>query len=514
MDEPIRILVIEDDESDAILLERFLAKSGQRVVLERIDHVSRLPTSFRSWDAILLDYMLPGANAPEVLKQIRAQDAEIPVIVLSGIVTEQQLVDVMRAGAQDCVLKSNMTRLVPALDREVREAARRKEQASLRVQLEQAQRMESVGRLAGGIAHDFNNLLGIVMGHAELAVRRLDPEHPASKNLNGIQEAARRAADLTRQLLAFGRKQTLEPQAVDVGATIDNISRLLQRVLGEDITIRVLRDPNLGRVRLDPVQLEQVAVNLAVNARDAMPKGGTLTFELANVSVDDAYKLYTAKMAPGEYVSLKVSDTGVGMSQEVQTRIFEPFFTTKPVGQGTGLGLATVYGIVKENGGWIWVYSEPDQGTSFSLYFPRCDKDAAAPAPVATAAPVGGSETLLLVEDQDALREITREVLQEAGYKVLDAAGPAQATAISRACREPIHLLITDVVMPEMPGPELAERLLGERPDMRILFLSGYSEEMAAIKKLNAIGVQYLQKPVTIQALSGAIRELLAVTST
>jgi two-component system cell cycle sensor histidine kinase/response regulator CckA len=510
MSQSLRVLIVDDNEADAILLQRFLGKSALPMVTERVAEAEGLLSALeRHWDAILLDYMMPGLTAPEALRHIRARDPIVPVIVLSGAATEQTLVDVMKAGAQDYVLKSNMARLVPALEREVAEAAKRREQESLRRQLELAQRMESVGRLAGGIAHDFNNLLGIVIGHAELAARRIAPDHPATKSLHGIQDAARRASELTRQLLAFGRKQTMEPQVVDLGETVDGVSRLLQRVLGEDITIRVDTDPSLGFVRLDPVQIEQVVINLAVNARDAMAQGGTLSFRLSNASVNDAYKLYSANMAPGEYVLLQVSDTGAGMAPEVQAHIFEPFFTTKPSGQGTGLGLATVYGIVKQSGGWIWVYSEPGQGTSFSIYFPRCDQVSAPPPSSVDATSTGGWETVLLVEDQDALREVTCDVLESAGYTVLTASGAVEARKMSDAHAATIHLLISDVVMPDMAGPDLAEVLLTQRPDMRVLFLSGYNEEMAAIKKLSAAGVKYLQKPVTIQALSAAMRELL-----
>jgi PAS domain S-box-containing protein len=350
------------------------------------------------------------------------------------------------------------------------------EKKALETRLLQAQKMEAIGRLTGGVAHDFNNLLGVIMGYGEMARRQLAPEHPVQGRLEQIQTAAARAADLTRQMLAFSRQQVLHPLPLDLNAAIAGARKMLERMLGEDVVFVERLAPNLGTVMADPSQMDQVLMNLAVNARDAMPRGGTLTFETSAVDLDEDYVSRHAAGRPGPHVMLSVTDTGVGMDDATQSRIFEPFFTTKPQGEGTGLGLATVYGIVKQSGGFIWVYSEPGQGATFKIYLPRMDQPArtgSLASPHAEAA--CGTGSILVVEDQESLRRMIQEILEHHGYTVLAAADGEAALELARRHTGPLDLLLSDVVMPGMNGRELADRLGVLRPGIRALFMSGYS---------------------------------------
>jgi signal transduction histidine kinase len=375
-------------------------------------------------------------------------------------------------------------------------------------QLRQSQKMEAIGRLAGGVAHDFNNLLTVIRGHGELVLRRLESEHPLRRNLQEIGLAAERASALTHQLLAFSRKQVLQPRTLDLGEVVERMDRLLQRLIGEDVELVTRRCPDLGSVRADPAQMEQVIVNLAVNARDAMPEGGVLSVELANAEVDETYTRGRPVVTAGPYVVLSVTDTGHGMDAETKARIFEPFFTTKEPGKGTGLGLATVYGIVKQSEGFIWVYSEPGRGTTFKIYLPRVDQP---PEPLTSRpgpAAVHGTETVLLVEDEDSLRSLLRELLESFGYDVLEAAHGVDALRVAREHPATVHLLLSDMVMPQMTGRELADRLTRLRPGIKVLFMSGYAAGAAPQQEIPG-DAAYIEKPFTADALAGAIRALL-----
>ena len=376
-------------------------------------------------------------------------------------------------------------------------------------QVRQSQKMEAIGRLAGGVAHDFNNLLTVIRGHGELVLRKLTGDHPMRRNLLEIGLASERAAALTHQLLAFSRKQVLQPRILDLGEVVERMSTLLQRLIGEDVELVTRRRGDLGSVRADPAQMEQVIINLAVNARDAMPRGGQLTLELANVELDETFAHSHAGMTPGPYVVFSVTDTGHGMDEDTKARIFEPFFTTKEAGKGTGLGLPTVYGIVKQSGGFIWVYSEPGHGTTFKIHLPRVDQAPERLSPRPGQAATGqGTETVLLVEDEDALRALLREVLESLGYRVLEAGLGAEALRIAREHRGPIHVLLTDLVMPQMTGRELADRLSCLRPDLKVLFMSGYGVGAAPRQEIPSDGA-YIEKPFTADAMGGAIRALL-----
>jgi CheY-like chemotaxis protein len=338
--------------------------------------------------------------------------------------------------------------------------------------------MEAIGTLAGGVAHDFNNLLTVIIGNAQLALMDVIKDQSLRKEIGEIKKAGDRAASLTRQLLAFSRKQLIRPEVMDINEVIDETEKMLKRLIGEDIEFQTVLEPELWKVHADPGQIDQVIMNLAVNARDVMPQGGKLTIETANVDLDENYlREHGIEETPGPYVILAVSNTGSGMDKETQEHIFEPFFTTKGVGKGTGLGLSTVYGIVKQNNGFAWVYSEPGQGSTFKVYLPKAEGDADSEEkqrlPVIE---LGGSETVLIVEDDEGLRKFAQEVLQQHGYKVLDAENGEDALRVSQAHEGPIHLMITDVVMPKMGGKEAAERLQPFYPRMKVIYMSGYTD--------------------------------------
>jgi PAS domain S-box-containing protein len=389
-----------------------------------------------------------------------------------------------------------------------------KEDVTIRKQLEQqlvlAQKMEAVGRLAGGVAHDFNNLLTIINGYAQLLTERSSPEDPRRDQLSEILRAGERAASLTRQLLAFSRQQVMEPRVLDLNSVVADLQKMLGRLIGEDVELVTALKPKLGHVKVDPGQIEQVIMNLAVNARDAMPEGGKLFIETSDVEIDENYARSHTSMIPGKYVMVAVSDTGCGMDPETQAHIFEPFFTTKEKGRGTGLGLATVYGIVKQSGGFIWVYSEPGQGSTFKIYFPVVSEDVSkAKAAKVRTKPAKGSETLLIVEDEEAVRALVCETLQSKGYKILEAQGAEHALKISEQHTKPIHLLLTDVVMPQIGGKELAKRLSSLHPETKVLYMSGYTDDAIVRHGILERGTSFLQKPFAPDALVRKVREVL-----
>ena len=384
------------------------------------------------------------------------------------------------------------------------------EMRQLEVQYRQAQKMEAVGRLAGGIAHDFNNLLTAIIGTTALVLEDRGLESRARLDIQEIEKAAKRAAGLTRQLLIFSRQQVLEPRALDLNALVGDLEKMLHRLIGEDIELRTKPAALLGAVRADPGQMEQAIVNLVVNARDAMPKGGRLTIETADVELDRSYVAAHVPTRPGPYVLLAISDTGVGMDGATKARLFEPFFTTKDPGRGTGLGLATVYGIVKQSGGYIWAYSELGHGTTFKIYLPRVAQTPEAPeSTTSPPTPARGSETLLVVEDQEEVRKLTKRVLEAQGYTVLAAGNGFEALEMVERHPTQIHLMITDVVMPGMNGRELAQRACARRSDLKVLYVSGYTGEAVLQHRLLEPGVAFLQKPFTPDVLARKTREVL-----
>jgi len=384
------------------------------------------------------------------------------------------------------------------------------EKVKLQQQLLQSQKMESVGRLAGGVAHDFNNMLGVILGHSELAMNRLDASHPLYASLKNIHTAAERSADLTRQLLAFARKQTVVPKVLDLNETIGGLVNMLARLIGEDIDLAWRPGRNLGAIKMDPSQIDQILVNLCVNARDAIGDTGKVTIETNPASFDESYCAMHTDFVPGEYVFLAVSDNGCGMSPETVSHLFEPFFTTKDMGKGTGLGLATVYGIVKQNKGFINVYSELGQGTTFKVYLPMyATKIEQVALAVAAEPSVRGHETILLVEDEPLNLEITKNMLETQGYTVFPAATPDEAIRIAEVQGDRIHLLVTDVIMPEMNGKDLSRNLLTLFPNLKILFISGYTANVIAHHGVLDQGVNFIQKPFTLNNLAAKVRETL-----
>ncbi|NOQ22388.1 MAG: PAS domain S-box protein [Candidatus Aegiribacteria sp.] len=384
------------------------------------------------------------------------------------------------------------------------------EQIKLQAQLQQAQKMESVGRLAGGVAHDFNNMLSVILGHTEIILKQMDPAHPLHVSLTEIRMAAERSADLTRQLLAFARKQTIAPRLLDLNETVDGMIKMLRRLIGEGIDLTFLPGTDLWWVKVDPVQIDQILANLCVNARDAIKGVGRITIQTKNDTIDAACCAGHPGFVPGEYVLLTISDTGCGMDKQTMSRLFEPFFTTKDIGKGTGLGLATLYGIVKQNDGFIYVYSEPEMGTTFRIYLPRHAAGNNGIQKEGSAEPAGGGhETILLVEDEISILQLITIMLEHEGYTVMAAATPGKAISLAKAHPGEIDLLMTDVVMPEMNGGDLARNLLSFNPNLKCLFMSGYTANVIAHHGVLEEGVQFIHKPFRNEDLAAKVREAL-----
>jgi two-component system cell cycle sensor histidine kinase/response regulator CckA len=387
------------------------------------------------------------------------------------------------------------------------------EQKALETKFAQSQKMQAVGQLAGGVAHDFNNLLTVIIGNCEFLLMRHQAGDPSFKEINEVHQNALRAAALVSQLLAFSRKQTMQPKALVLGDVIGELAQMLRRLVGEGIALNVERDSDLWTVHADEAQLSNAIINLVVNARDAMPSGGTVVIKTVNQTVNKLSALGTAIMPPGDYVRIEVSDTGTGMSQEIQSKIFDPFFTTKPVGQGTGLGLATVYGIVKQTGGFITVDSEVGKGTSFNIYLPRLRADTNAAPVEVVAAPtrdVTGQDTILLVEDEEAVRSFAARALRMRGYNVLEAGGGEEALEIVKSEAHTIHLIITDVVMPSMDGPTMVRHVKQLKPDLRVIFMSGYAEEAFRRNDQSSEDIHFLPKPFGLKQLAAKVKEVLS----
>ena len=507
---PLRALIVEDRAADADLILRELKRGGFVTTHERVETADALRAALdkQAWDIVLSDYYLPTFDAPGALAVLQASGYDVPFIVVSGSVGEDTAVAAMRAGATDYIMKDRLQRLPPAVAKALAEAAVRRERLQLQQDLARAQKLEAIGRLAGGVAHDFNNVLTAILGSAELLMMDTPPGEHAREEVEIIRDAAVRAQDLIRQLLAFSARQVLQPVVLDLNDLIRDLGRMLRRLIGEDLTLDTDLARDLGAVRADPGQVEQVLVNLAVNARDAMPDGGRLAIRTENVDVTDG-----GDVPAGPYALIEVTDTGTGMDAPTLARVFEPFFTTKERGKGTGLGLASVYGIVRQSGGHIAVTSTPGVGTSFRIHLPRVD----APVDTSRAArvvsvPAAGTETLLVAEDEQMVRVLIRKVLEQAGYTVLLASGGAEALQLAARHSGPIQMLVTDVVMPGMNGRELARRLLELRPDTKVLYLSGYADDAVERHGVLDPGTAFMQKPFSPGALASRVREVLGGT--
>jgi signal transduction histidine kinase len=512
MGKPLRAIFVEDSEDDGLLLARELCKGGFDLHSERVDSGPALQSALDSgeWDLIVSDHSMPGFTGLDALRIVRDRKTDVPFIFVSGTMDESTAVAALRQGAQDYLIKGHLQRFLPAVEREIREASERRDRKRLEQQVNALQKFEAIGRLAGGIAHDFNNILGAIMGWAEMGLEDQQAGQRAHERFQKITDQAHRATKLTSQILAFARRQVLQPRKLNLNTAIDDVTSLLHKLIADRVEIRVLAESSLRSVMADPAQIEQVLMNLCLNARDAMPEGGLLIIETRNVVIQAEHARSHPEALPGPYVLLSVSDTGIGMDKATIDRIFEPFFTTKEMGRGTGLGLATVYGIVKQHGGFIYVYSEPGKGTAFRMYFPGCE----GPADVAEAkeGPVElrrGSETILLADDHDGLRQSAHEMLRDLGYHVIPASNGREAVSLFKFNADRIQLIILDVMMPELDGPQAYEQISAMRPNVPVIFSSGYTPDAVPFIAAIGRGALVLQKPYTLKSLSQTIRVAL-----
>jgi len=509
---PLNILIVEDSQDDADLLVAELRRAGYAPKWKRVEtEPDFLAELAKKPDIILSDYSMPEFSGSRAMDLLSESGLGIPFILISGTVGEDSAVEAMKMGVADYLLKDRLARLGQSVKRALLEAQERAERKKLEAQFIEAQKMEVVGHLAGGVAHDFNNILGVIIGYSDLAMQEIGPESQLYKHIEEIQHAADRAVGLTRQLLLFSRKQTVQPVVLDLNETIGGMNKMLRRMVDEHIEFQIVPGKQIGRIKADSGYIGQVLMNLTVNARDAMPNGGKLTIETANVTLDENYARTHQAARPGNYVALFVKDTGVGMNDEVKARLFEAFFTTKPKGKGTGLGLTTCQTILKQCGGHIEVESASGRGTTFKIYFPRVDEplDPSAKTVKLSALP-RGAETLLVVEDEPSVRNLACNVLEKQGYNVLRASnGKEGLRAANEHKGEPISLVITDVVMPQMSGKVMAEWLKATYPHVKVLFTSGYTDDAMAQHGLLEQGAAFLQKPYTGAALLGRVRELL-----
>ncbi len=515
MGDKLQVLVVEDSENDSHLAIRELERAGYEVTHLRVDSEASMSAALDAcrWDVVISDYNVPGFNGTEALTLVRKTQSELPFIFVSGSIGEETAVAAMRAGANDYVMKGNLNRLAPAIERELRDARARSERKSLEEQLRQAQKMEAVGRLAGGVAHDFNNILTAILGYSQMIQGQLGAGHELLREVCEVEKAAQRAAALTRQLLAFSRRQVLQPRVLDLNAVVQGIDSMLKRLLGADVPLLMEYGEGLWRIKADAGQIEQVLMNLVVNARDAMPQGGKLTIRTQNVELGEG----TEGLEPGSYVTLAVIDTGTGMDEATQAQIFEPFFTTKESGRGTGLGLSTVHGIVKQSGGNIVVESAPGQGSTFTVYLPRVDAAPEAKRSTLREDPSpGGSETIMVVEDDQLVRNVVGDSLRVNGYKVVEVTDRTQALVVAETYARSnlsVDLLLSDVVTPGLTPGELSERIRAIFPKIKILYMSGYNEHGSSYEEILKDGTAFLQKPFTVTALLAKIREVLGKRS-
>ena len=519
MKTPLHLLHLEDDPVDAELITTTLMEGNIPCQSQLVDTRQAFVAALKEgrMNLILADYSIPGFDGMTALTLARQHCPDVPFLFVSATIGEELAIDAMHQGATDYVLKQRLGRLVPSVQRALREqedrAERKRAEEALRQsekQFRQSQKMEAVGRLAGGIAHDFNNLLTVIMGYSQVLLTELGPQHPLRGKIEETLKAGERAATLVRQLLTFSSKQSLDPKVLSLNTAVTSLESLLRRLIGENIQLVSQLDPTNGRLRADQAQLEQILVNLVVNARDAMPKGGTLTIETAQVELTRSPVYHLTPLPPGPYVRLAVSDTGCGMDRKTQSHIFEPFFTTKGEGKGSGLGLSTVFGIVTQCGGAIDVTSRVGHGTRFDLYFPSVESDILTTAPTQPLGqPQRGTETILLVEDEPSVRTLVRDELQKLGYRVVEAKNGVEACLLATQQAGSLQLLLTDVVMPGMGGRELAQHLSVIKPDLRTLFISGYMDDIGIMSGQDEGASSFLQKPFTPEVLARAVRNLL-----
>ena len=514
MPQPVRILFIGETGIEAIAAE--LRRGGWQPTFERVLSPVHLNVVLAEpWDIAISDFVVGDFGALEALRIIQEMGLDLPLIVVSSRSGGQEVLEALKAGAADHLSRRNLMRLNAAVEREIRAVKARRERVLLEEQFRQAQKMEAVGRLAGGVAHDFNNLLTVITGYSDLLLAGRDLKDNQRTALEEVRRSAERGGQLTGQLLAFSRRQPMQSKTVSINALILQTEKMLRRLIGEDIELVTIPASAEDAVEADPGRLEQVIMNLVVNARDAMPSGGKLTIETVAVTLDASFSAKQLGVAPGRYITISVVDTGTGMSEETLSHIFEPFFTTKGATRGTGLGLATAYGIVVQSGGAIKIMSELGKGTTARIYLPLSGKV----APVAAASQqsserLSGAETVLLVEDEARVRKLMVGVLTGRGYKVLEATRGEEALRVCREYQGQIDLAVVDVVMPEMSGPDLVQKIESRLKAKRVLFISGYTEEAIVHHGVESTGASFLQKPFMPDDLARKVREILDAPAT
>lgn len=519
MTQPLRFIHLESNPADAALIATTLRDAGILCQLKQAQTREEFLAALRQegFSLVLADTAVPGFDGATALSLARTLHPDVPFLFVSDTQGEEFAIDMMQHGATDYISKQRLGRLVPSIKRTLRELderlERRRAEDALRVsekQFRQAQKMEAVGRLAGGLAHDFNNLLTVIMGHSQVLLGELPSGNPIRAKIEEMQKAGERAASLIRQLMAFSRKQPLEPKILPLNSVVGNVESMLRRLIGEDIQLVIRPDPFNGHVKADPGQLEQVLMNLVVNARDAMPNGGLLAIETSQTELARTPMHHLHPLPLGQYVKLTVTDTGCGMNADVLAHLFEPFFTTKEEHKGTGLGLSTVFGIVTTCGGGIDVWSQVGHGTTFDLYFPRVNPQASTADATAPQARLRqGSETILLVEDDSGVRNLVRHELVKTGYQVIEAKNGVEACLTATQQSYHVDLLLTDVVMPGMNGRELAQHLSVIKPNLRVLFMSGYLDDISVNSGMDPHRTTFLQKPFTPDLLLRTVRALL-----
>jgi two-component system cell cycle sensor histidine kinase/response regulator CckA len=511
-----RLSVLFIGQSGAEAIEAELKQGGFEPGFHCVNTVRELEEALKvGFDIAICECVAGEMGALAALRAIQDKTLDLPLIVISGKIKDGDVLAALKAGAADHMTRSNLMRLNAAVERERRAARMRRERNRLEEQFRQSQKMEAVGRLAGGVAHDFNNLLTVITGYSDMLLASRDLKELQRTALEEIRRSAERGGALTHQLLAFSRRQPMETKHLHVNTLVLDIEKMLRRLIGEDIELVTLPVAALDAVTADPGRLEQVIMNLVVNARDAMPNGGNLIIETGTVRLNESFSAKQLGVEPGQYVTISITDSGIGMSEEVQSHLFEPFFTTKNPGRGTGLGLATAYGITRQSGGAIGIVSELGKGTTARIYLPLAVEKSPAQAERTTSAkPSNGAETILLVEDETRVRKLILGVLTGRGYKVMEATRGQEALRMARQHKGTIHLAVVDVVMPEMSGPDFIKQIAPQRPDMRVLYISGYTDEAIVHHGIAESGVAFLQKPFMPDALAAKVREVLdTVTS-
>lgn len=508
---PLSVLMVEDSDEETELVIRELRAGGYDVSFERVDTPQAMSATLenRAWDVVICDFSVPHFGCAGALRLLRGRNLDTPFIYVSGTVGEETAIAALKEGAHDYVMKGSLKRLLPAIQRELKAAEQRREKAQLERQVRQQERFEAIGRLAGGIAHDFNNIIGAILGWAELGEEEAQNRSVLQDRFKQIRNQAERAAGLTTQLLAFARRQVLQPVKLDLNKSISEMRSFLESGMEGGIEFKIILDPNLDVMQGDTSQVGQVIMNLCINARDAMPRGGRLIIETDNVEIDEEFCHLNSYGRPGRYVMLVVSDTGIGMDAATVDRLFEPFFTTKDLCKGTGLGLATVYGIVKQHDGFLNVHSEVGKGTTFRVYFPSNTGGVSQRQPDIATISVTGSETILVAEDHEGIREIANEILSSYGYTTILAADGQEALRLFRQDPTRIDLVILDVAMPGLSGTEAFTQMSAIRPDLPVVFTSGRTSESASLNSNIAAGAVFLQKPYALKTLSQIVRSTL-----